>query len=380
MSILTKRLKLFAKLLRLMEISVFKIYFKLFMINLEMHAKKWKQSLEKLTKKRLWGSDLILTDSINTDKLTSYDINAEKEINDPLVRVFVTTYNNVKFTRHNLNGILKQKTNFPFEIYIYDDCSTDGTSDIIREYAQKHPNIIADIQSENYYSKDKQMQCKKILSNMKNHNCKYVAIADGDDYWIDQYKLQIQIDFLENNIDFNMCSGGYLTNNDFNGKQQLNLINTKKTIGFEYQFQTFIPPFNSKKNTGLFVKNFTSVYRASIIQEYEIVQKYKFWRDVHNWYYSLKEGKGYYFSRIFGVYNIHSGGIYGGLSLEQKTEIDFEVYKELYRETKDKFVKRLFITFACKFIIKCLKTKEQRIDFYNSFSKIIKEAKETNNA
>jgi len=272
---------------------------------------------------------------LNIDKLTSYDVDAKKEVKSPLVRVFVVTYNNAKFARYNLNGILMQKTNFPFEIYIYDDCSTDGTSDIIREYAKKYPNIIADIQSKNYWSKNVDLHKKKLYLGMKNHNCKYVAFADGDDYWTDPYKLQIQVNFLENNADFAMCSGGFLINDNFTGRQSTDLGN----VDFGYDFSEII---NCRHNChGM--KMFTSVCRTTAISEYKVAKKYKYWRDVHIQYYILKQGKGYYFSRIFGVYNIHRGGIFQGLSVKEQIEINFKVFMELYGETKDEVIKK-FLT------------------------------------
>jgi len=96
-----------------------------------------------------------------------------------------------------------QETNFPIEILIHDDASTDGTADIIREYEQKYPEIIKPIyQTENQYSKGIKISQTFNWSRAKG---KYIAICEGDDYWIDPYKLQKQVDFLENNPDYGLC-------------------------------------------------------------------------------------------------------------------------------------------------------------------------------
>ena len=276
-------------------------------------------------------------ETTSIDNLTSYEMDIKKEINNPIVRICVITYNNVRFTRGCLNGLLMQKTNFPFEIYIYDDCSTDGTSDIIREYAGKYSNIITEIQTKNLYGTDRKLWDKKVYSIFKDHNRKYVAVADGDDHWIDQYKLQIQVDFLRNHSDFSMCSGGYLINYDFNGNQEIRLALTKHFIGIEYDF------ISAHSNLINLVKNFTRVYKTEAMPEYEIVRKYSFFRDVHLAYYVLQKGRGYYFQRIFGNCNICANGIFSGLSSNEQRDINYKVYEELYRETRDEQVKKHFI-------------------------------------
>lgn len=124
-------------------------------------------------------------------------------MNKPKVSVLCITYNHAKFIRDCLDGFVMQKTNFPFEVLIHDDASTDGTADIIREYAEKYPDIIKPIfQTENQWSKgiyvDKEYNWPRI-------NGEYVALCEGDDYWTDPYKLQKQVDFLESHPDYSVC-------------------------------------------------------------------------------------------------------------------------------------------------------------------------------
>jgi glycosyltransferase involved in cell wall biosynthesis len=96
-----------------------------------------------------------------------------------------------------------QKTNFPFEVLIHDDASTDGTADIIRKYEQKYPKIIKPIyQTENQHSKGVSISRTYNFPRIKG---KYFAICEGDDYWIDKYKLQKQVNFMEDNDEFSIC-------------------------------------------------------------------------------------------------------------------------------------------------------------------------------
>lgn len=121
----------------------------------------------------------------------------------PKVSILCLAYNHGKFIRQALDGFIMQKTNFPFEVLIHDDASTDETADIIREYEKKYPEIIKPIyQKENQCSQ--KIQIEKTFQWPRIQG-KYVALNEGDDYWIDENKLQKQVDFLDSHPDFNVC-------------------------------------------------------------------------------------------------------------------------------------------------------------------------------
>ena len=117
----------------------------------------------------------------------------------PLVSVVSITYNHEPYIRDCLEGFLMQKTDFPVEIIIHDDASTDHTADIIREYYEKRPDLFhVIIERVNQYSQHKQI----LIPLYKQAKGKYIALCEGDDYWTDPLKLQKQFDFLEKNKDF----------------------------------------------------------------------------------------------------------------------------------------------------------------------------------
>ena len=124
-------------------------------------------------------------------------------MNNVIVSIVCLTYNHEQYIHDCLNGFLKQKTTFPFELLIHDDCSFDKTTDIIREYEAKYPNIIKPIyQKDNQYSKGKNPAIEFLYPICTG---KYIALCEGDDYWTDPYKLQKQVDFLETHEDVSMC-------------------------------------------------------------------------------------------------------------------------------------------------------------------------------
>lgn len=114
-----------------------------------------------------------------------------------MVSILCLTYNHASFIRQTLEGFVKQKTTFMYEVLVHDDSSTDGTANIIREYAERYPDIIKPIyQTENQYSKRIGIINTFLLPKAQG---KYLAWCEGDDYWITVDKLQTQVDVLEQN-------------------------------------------------------------------------------------------------------------------------------------------------------------------------------------
>ncbi len=132
-----------------------------------------------------------------------------KEVCDrrkPLLVSLTITYNHEKYLREALEGIVTQKTDFPFVAIVHDDASTDGTAKVLREYAEKYPDIILPIyEKENQYSQGGGKVGKIIRAAREATGAKYVALCEGDDYWTDPYKLQKQVSFLESHPDYSMC-------------------------------------------------------------------------------------------------------------------------------------------------------------------------------
>lgn len=215
----------------------------------------------------------------------------------PLVSICCLTYNHEKFIAEAIEGFLMQETRFPVEILVRDDASTDGTSEIVREYERRFPHLFINIyEAENQWGKRKAFG--QIVSKISG---KYIAICEGDDYWIDPRKLQKQFEFMEAHQDCSGCAHmAYRI--DENGKemgyQTAMTINEGPIRGEDLAFLNFIP-------TGsLFFRNYPhdyeGAYQASPVGDWFI----------H--FLNLEKGYYYFFKDAMSVYRFHPGGTWSG--------------------------------------------------------------------
>lgn len=116
------------------------------------------------------------------------------------VTVLIVTYNHGSYIRAALESVVCQKTDFDYEIIVHDDASTDGTTQIIRDYEEQYKNLTAIIEKENQYHKKGYLGIHKILKPYIHGD--YVILLEGDDQWCDENKLQKQVDFLETHSDY----------------------------------------------------------------------------------------------------------------------------------------------------------------------------------
>jgi glycosyltransferase involved in cell wall biosynthesis len=126
----------------------------------------------------------------------------------PKLSILVPTFNHGKFIEQMLEGALRQRTNFDFDIIIGDDASMDGNALIINHYAKKYPNKIkAFLHRKNLGpTEPRELGGKNNVGFLFSQaQSEYIALCEGDDYWTDPLKLQKQVDFLDNNLDYSLC-------------------------------------------------------------------------------------------------------------------------------------------------------------------------------
>ena len=193
-------------------------------------------------------------------------------IEKPLVSIFVPVFNHEPYLRQCLDGILCQQVSFNYEIIVHDDASTDKSVDIIREYSDKYPHIIRPVfEKEGQYAKVGDMLWP-IRLKYANPDAKYVANCDGDDYWIDNFKLQKQVDFLESHSDFGLVATvcrSYIENEDkyYEPAKSLEKEITFKDLLFDDGFAASVP---------LFRKEFLKLY-VDEIKEPWVSGDYSMW-------------------------------------------------------------------------------------------------------
>lgn len=206
----------------------------------------------------------------------------------PLVSVICITYNHADYIRNTLDGFLMQDVPFLYEIVIHDDASTDGTDEIIREYASRYPNLIVPIlEQENQYSR------KMDFMSCVYAKCtgKYYAVCEGDDFWIDPLKLSIQVNYMENHP---KC-----------------MMTVHNALVFHYKTEKFYTYSDVSKSHVLSPKEIVKSGFASasmMFRREALFPRNSFYTEggIGDWPLRLhvleQEGEIYYFDRIMSVY------------------------------------------------------------------------------
>lgn len=216
----------------------------------------------------------------------------------PLVSVCCTTYNHEKYIQETIEAFLSQKTKFPVEIIIHDDASTDRTAEIVKAYAEEHLDIIiAILQSENKYSQGINPWSTFVFPRARG---KYIAICEGDDYWIDPFKLQKQVDFLEQNPGYGLVHGNCHCYYQENGQWMYNanddLIN-KDNLSSEQLFKSLVDGvYKIRTATVLFEKELLKK-RTPDTEKFEM-------GDTPMWLDFSQITKFKYLEEVFSVYRV----------------------------------------------------------------------------
>ena len=216
-------------------------------------------------------------------------------MNNILVSISCITYNHEKYISEALESFLMQKTNFKYEILIHDDASTDKTADIIRKYEKQFPDIIKPIyQTENQYSKGTKIN---VVYNFTRAQGKYIALCEGDDYWTDPFKLQKQVNYMEQHPECTLCLHSSIKvskGNEFLGKLDYHKENRIATAE-DIVSQTVAGHTSSMLFSTSLVRCLPNYYFYAHIGDYPLK------------IYLASKGYVYYMSKIMSAYRVGVG-------------------------------------------------------------------------
>ncbi len=235
-----------------------------------------------------------------------------------LVSVRVAAYNHEKYIAQCIEGILMQKTDFPFEVVIGEDCSPDRTREIVLAYQKKYPDQIKVVLSEQNLG-----GARNLLRIQQACRGKYHAMCEGDDYWIDPLKLQKQADFLETHPDISYCfHNAFVLNENHAATRLFFETPLKETLDFADACPITTPT-------------------ASVMARSEILATLPEWRlkiwcgDVLARLWCAHHGNLAYLDEIMSVYRVHDNGAVASLRSRQTKarEEELFLYEQLDRET-----------------------------------------------
>jgi len=223
----------------------------------------------------------------------------------PKVSICSITFNHENYIAQTIESLLEQVTNFPFEIVIRDDASTDKTASIIMQYVQNYPKIIKPIYEEhNGFSNG----IKPLAVVINAAQGKYIAICEGDDYWTDNVKLQTQVDFLDQNPDF-VITYHDCQPFDENGEIEADLGGAKRDL----------EAIELQKSTPIYT--LTTCFR-NVFKTYPKEDFCSPFGDLFLWSILGNYGKGKYLPYIKpAMYRMHSGGIFSKKTKKEKYEM-----------------------------------------------------------
>lgn len=263
-------------------------------------------------------------------------------IKAPLVSICCVSFNHSPFIAKAIEGFLMQETTFSFEIIIGEDCSTDNTTSITRDYAHKFPELIRLITSEKNVG-GKQNEYRVFLAARG----KYIAICEGDDYWTSPDKLQKQVEFLEKNENIAGCFHDVIT------------VDSEGILISESHYIPLKKLYNQRD--ALLMRS--SYASCSLVFKRDVLDKEQkwYWENPTDFALDLliteKGLLAYIPDSNMAAYRIHQGGIWQGNSIEKNKEADIE--RELILLSNEKFRREYgeILTNNLKEHIQCLKPK-----------------------
>lgn len=242
----------------------------------------------------------------------------------PLVDVNLVTYNHEKFVARAIESVLEQKTNFDYRLIIGDDCSTDTTQSIIKDYAQQYPERIHTMLASEH--RGIQHKDRVGIEVLRLSTAKYVALLDGDDYWTDPNKLQRQVDFLERHTECSLCfhNAEMFYDDDSQPPTNLRPPDQKEISTVEDVLNGMVPlPCTVLFRNSFLVlpDNFHKVTNADWLMIVLLAE----------------HGCIGYINEVMAAYRVHAEGIWSRLTAQERTDAHINTYRAINEHLNFKY-------------------------------------------
>ncbi|WP_121356701.1 glycosyltransferase family 2 protein [Flavisolibacter nicotianae] len=269
----------------------------------------------------------------------------------PLVSIVTVTYNHENYIRQCLEGIVMQKTTFPIEVIVGEDCSTDNTRAVVREFEERYPEIVKPIYHQTNVGAGRNFFefCYPKLQG------KYIAICEGDDYWTDPYKLQKQVDFLEQNQNYVLC---------FHPRS---IVDQDNRMIYEQLPKNSITLYRPKDIFHVHIPTLTVVFRYCHQIDIKAILEQKLFGEYYFFWLFSRYGAAADLGFVGANYRQHTGGLYSGLTKAGQSFMVISGFKQvrnsnLYDSDQKKEIKKEMRIRKKRF----LKTMLKKKDFVNA--------------
>jgi glycosyltransferase involved in cell wall biosynthesis len=234
---------------------------------------------------------------------------------DVVVSVLVVTYGHARFVGEALDSALAQRLPQPFEILVSEDCSTDGTREIVQQYAERNPHLVRLLLSErNLHSNE------VVARGFRAARGRYVALLDGDDYWTSDDKLRMQVELLDARPDLTIC---------FHNAHVVDEHSRSSGRLWNRPDQPAVSDLHDLLR-GNFITTSSVMYRRAAVAE--LPTWYADFFPVTDWPLHVlyaRAGRIGYIDRTLGAYRLHPGGLFSTLDEREKLEANADFYRRL---------------------------------------------------
>ncbi|MBD1918183.1 MULTISPECIES: glycosyltransferase [Cyanophyceae] len=258
------------------------------------------------------------------------------------VSVLVITYNHISFIAKALDSVLMQDVNFDYELLISEDCSTDGTREVVLAYYNRFPDKIRLLLSK------KNIRSNQVVARGINAaKGQYIALLDGDDYWISPHKLQKQVDFLDRHSECAIC---------FHNAKVVHEDSSQAVWNWTPENQK---EFSTLEDIwmGNFIATCSTMFRQGLFGR--VPTWYDDFFPITDWPLHLlnaEHGLIGYIDEVMGVYRYHSGGLYSPFTQVQKLYKTLDFYQAInsaldfrYDEIIKTAISKYFLEWADEF-------------------------------